>query len=156
VITADPKLIEWVKDIERRLEQVEYALAQPGDAVQSPPRGGPMATVLPDHSIEIWFGEAGMLVYVPKAFTTRLIDEIDERGGPGLAFAELRDAIALRLADDLDDEDEPETFSEAEMSEVLNALAELVQASESEDGTHLAGALARARGIIDQGKAKGL
>jgi hypothetical protein len=130
------------------------ALALPGDGVDSPPREAPMATI-PDRSIEVWFGPAGMMIHVPHDFAHVLLEEVEERGGPGPAFTELRDAIALRLASE-EDEDEEQTFSAEEMSEVLNSLAELVQASESEDGAHLAGALARARGILDQGKAKGL
>jgi hypothetical protein len=109
-----------------------------------------MATI-PDRSIEVWFGPAGMMIHVPHDFAHLLLEEVEDRGGPGLAFTELRDAIALRLASEEDDEDEDQTFSADEMRTVLGTLLLVVDSAPGSPE-----ALARARGIIDQAKAKGL
>lgn len=114
-----------------------------------------MATIH-DRSIEVCFGPAGLMIYVPHDLGHKLLEEIEDRGGPGPAFTELRDAIALRLAIEMEDEDDkPETYSAEEMGEVLVALRNLLT-SHWPPTSDTQEAMARARGIIDQAKAKGL
>lgn len=121
----------------------------------------PVATVL-GSEIDVWLnGDKGMMVFVPRELSLKLLAEVAAPSGPGDGFRTLRDNLIARLAKAVAEEEvavegEPEVYSEDEMRSVLTVLAKLVYVHEAEQESQLAEALKSARGIVMQAKAKGL
>lgn len=107
-----------------------------------------------DSEIQTWLsGDAGLVIFVPRELSVRLLDEVAE---PGKAYQELQERLVMALAASIADEGDGDFYSEAEMREVLSTLNAIVDVNEREDARGLAAVLKNARWILDQAKAKGL